>query len=128
MQSEQFGKSRERRGDPVLGSMIRARRQELNLSQRALGEAVDRDRSHIANVESGRDWPGTKMLAGMATKLGLSLDKLLKSKPPGTEGTYSLTVTEAEADLVFASRGYSEDEINGLTKILLRGNSIPKQS
>lgn len=115
-------------GDPRLGALIRARRDELGFSQEELAEAVERSRSHVANVELGRDPAGAKMLAGMAKKLGISLDTLMNSAPPGTPGTYTLTVTEEEANWLIAMRGLEPDEREPLTKIILRSGRSPKQS
>lgn len=128
MQAQKTGRAERAQGDPVLGAMIRAKREELKLSQSKLGEAVGKSRSHVANIEAGRDGAGARMLADMAKTLGLSLDRLMNSQPAGTPGTFTVTVTEDEADLLIATRGHPVDEIKSLAKMLLRGNQSPKQS
>jgi transcriptional regulator with XRE-family HTH domain len=128
MRTETKSRAPRATGDPIVGAIIRKKRETLGLSQDDLAEAVDRSRSHVANIEAGRDSAGAKMLAGMAKRLGLSLDVLMQSAPEGTPGTYTITVTEEEANLIIAARGVSPDERDTLTRMMLRGSREPKQS
>lgn len=114
------------RPDPRIGAAIKAKRTMLRLSQRKLGEAIGRSRSHISNVERGEDGAGAEMLVKISKELDISLDELLKSPSPGTPGTHTITVTEEEIGVVVAIRGLPEDLRAPIIKTLLRAGADPK--
>jgi transcriptional regulator with XRE-family HTH domain len=62
----------------MLGSSIRDRRQSLGLSQEALAEAADFDRTYISLLERGRRNPSFSNLCRLAVALDTTPSKLLQ--------------------------------------------------
>lgn len=62
----------------LLGAAIRDRRQSLNLSQEALAEAADFDRTYISLLERGRRNPSLSNLCRLAVALNTTPSKLLQ--------------------------------------------------
>lgn len=60
------------------GRAVRARRRELDLSQRELAVKVDLGRTSIANIEAGRSAPSVQHLLNMATVLNMDPLELLR--------------------------------------------------
>lgn len=92
-------------GDPVLGTRIRKRRQQLRLTQKQLGELVGADESSVINWESGRHYPRRK-LGALEAVLG-SLD--------GDDGDL-----DALPDAVRNARGLTERQKQALLRLLER--------
>ena len=62
----------------LLGAAIRDRRQSLNLSQEALAEAADFDRTYISLLERGQRNPSLSNLCRLAVALNTTPSKLLQ--------------------------------------------------
>jgi transcriptional regulator with XRE-family HTH domain len=62
----------------LLGSAIRDRRQNLNLSQEGLAEAADFDRTYISLLERGQRNPSFSNLCRLAAALNTTPSKLLQ--------------------------------------------------
>ncbi len=60
-----------------LGELLRARREGLRLTQRALALKVGVEASYIALIEGGRRKPSLKLVAKIADTLGLDRQELL---------------------------------------------------
>ncbi len=65
----------------LLGKRIRARREELGLSQEQLADMASMDRTYVGGIERGERNPSLKNLARLASALQLSLSKLLEGVP-----------------------------------------------
>jgi transcriptional regulator with XRE-family HTH domain len=66
----------------TLGTTIRDRRLELELSQEELGKICKLDRTYISGVENGRRNPTMSCVDGIARSLGLTLaDLVLLAQP-----------------------------------------------
>lgn len=61
----------------VLGDRIRQRRLELQITQEALAEAIDKDQKQIWKYESGRNTPSATVLGQIADELETTTDWLL---------------------------------------------------
>ena len=61
-----------------LGAAIKERRQAKNLSQEALAEIADFDRTYISLLERGERNPSFTNLCRVATSLGVTPSELLK--------------------------------------------------
>ena len=61
-----------------VGSQIKQRRTELNMSQEALAEKIGVSRSAISNWEIERNYPDLQVIVTLSDILDISLDKLLK--------------------------------------------------
>lgn len=59
-----------------VGSAIRAIRLEAELSQEALAERADLDRTYVSGVERNRRNPTLASLQALCTALGIDLDEL----------------------------------------------------
>lgn len=66
-------------GSDTLASLVAARRAELGLSLRGLGERSGVHYSHLSKVESGQDGLGLNGLAGLSVGLELPLSELLQA-------------------------------------------------
>ena len=62
----------------VIGERLKARRNELGITQAQLSYSCDTDPSYIRKVESGKVNISIKNLAEMADSLNISLSELLK--------------------------------------------------
>jgi len=63
-------------GDIELGRKIAARREELGMSRKQLGEATSLSYPYIAQIETGYRLPSTKHQVILSKVLGMSLDEL----------------------------------------------------
>ena len=61
------------------GAAVRARREELDLSQEDLGFRSDLDRTYISGIERGVRNPTLKTVGRLAKALGTRASKLLSS-------------------------------------------------
>lgn len=61
-----------------IGTIIKKRRQHLNLSKEELAQRLNVSRSAISNWEIGRNYPDIQTLVQLSDELNLSLDQLLK--------------------------------------------------
>jgi transcriptional regulator with XRE-family HTH domain len=64
-----------------LGAVIRERRKAKNLSQEALAEIADFDRTYISLLERGARNPSFTNLCRVAAALGVTPSELLKGIP-----------------------------------------------
>lgn len=68
----------------LLGATIRDRRQSMNLSQEALAEVANFDRTYISLLERGQRNPSFSNLCRIAAALGTTPSKLLQGIEYGT--------------------------------------------
>ncbi len=61
----------------IIGSMIRAKRKELHLTQAELAEMIDSDAYYISRIETGKQRPGSKFLVALSNALDLPVDYFL---------------------------------------------------
>lgn len=61
-----------------IGSKIKQRRTELNMSQEALAEKIGVSRSAVSNWESERNYPDLQIIVSLSEILDIPLDSLLK--------------------------------------------------
>lgn len=64
----------------ILGERVRARRQELGLSQEQLSEKAGLDRTYVSSLESGRRNPAFSTLLKLASALEIDLSELFREK------------------------------------------------
>lgn len=60
-----------------IGSIIRAKRKELNLTQAQLAELIGSDEYYISAIETGKRNPGSKFLVSLSNSLSIPIDALL---------------------------------------------------
>jgi transcriptional regulator with XRE-family HTH domain len=78
-----------------LGEFLKARREALGLTQRALAQKLGVEASHVAFIESGRRKPSLKLVARIADTLGLDSQELLVLAHP--EAKALLTTSQPES-------------------------------
>jgi len=62
----------------VLAANVRQLRHEKGLSQEALADVADINRTYISKLESGATWAGLQIIAKLAGVLGVAPADLLK--------------------------------------------------
>lgn len=62
----------------ALGEIIRARRQELEMSQEAVALAADTDQARISRIETRGESPSTELLQRIARGLGWTGTELMR--------------------------------------------------
>jgi len=62
------------------GEKLRALREQQNISQRALSQALEVDQRHISRMERGERAPSAAMLLKVATFFEVSADVLLRDE------------------------------------------------
>lgn len=67
-----------------IGRNLRELRQARGLSQDAMGAVIGIERSTLAGIETGRDYPSVPALIRIARALGVSLDDLCRDIPERT--------------------------------------------
>lgn len=60
-----------------IGSIIRAKRKELKLTQAQLAELIGSDEYYISAIETGKRKPGSKFLVSLSNSLSIPIDSLL---------------------------------------------------
>ena len=65
----------------ALGKRIKQLREEKNISQTALGNMCDIERSNMNRIEAGNTNPSSYLLYLLAEKLGVEASELLNFKP-----------------------------------------------
>ena len=60
-----------------IGAQIKTRRQELNMTQEMLANALHVGRTTVSNWEIGRNYPDLQLIVSISNVLNLSLDTLL---------------------------------------------------
>lgn len=60
-----------------IGSIIRLKRKELNLTQAQLAELIGSDEYYISAIETGKRKPGSKFLISLSNSLSIPIDSLL---------------------------------------------------
>lgn len=60
-----------------IGSIIRAKRKELKLTQAQLAELIGSDEYYISAIETGKRKPGSKFLISLSNSLSIPIDSLL---------------------------------------------------
>lgn len=60
-----------------IGSLIRAKRKELKLTQAQLAELIGSDEYYISAIETGKRNPGSKFLVSLSNSLSIPIDSLL---------------------------------------------------
>ena len=102
---------------PILGQRIRTLREHAGMTQADLGAAIGVSRTHVTNIERGKDYPGRELLLALATQFSVSLDWL--SGGPGDDRPAKAT-NEREAMMLFAFRKLPEEEAGALLNLLLK--------
>lgn len=92
---------------------IRARRKELGLTQKELGDLVGCNESTISQYESGKRWPQQEMLLKLAEALHMSVSEM-------TGDSMSLSLTPLQRQLVDATDGLSDDDLRALINVAKR--------
>ncbi|MDD2862580.1 MAG: helix-turn-helix transcriptional regulator [Acidiphilium sp.] len=100
-----------------IGSVIRDLRKEKKLAQAVVAEAVGISRSHLTNIERGKDLPGRETLMAIANFFEVSLDVLAAAQ--GRAGGSSKAETESEAILLGAFRSLPKKEAESVIRMLL---------
>lgn len=79
-----------------IGSIIRAKRKELKLTQAQLAELIGSDEYYISAIETGKRNPGSKFLVSLSNSLSIPIDSLL-----GIESNFVLheEITDLEEKL-----------------------------
>ncbi len=77
-----------------LGQRIRKRRQDLEITQRQLAEALGVTPQHISAVEQDKRTPSLPSLAKLAEELGVTVDYLMTGK----EGVITDIIPAIKAD------------------------------
>ena len=65
-----------------VGERIRARREELGLTQAQLADELGVTHQHVSGIESGISAPSLDLLVRIARRLGVSTDYLLTGESP----------------------------------------------
>ena len=60
-----------------IGTQIKMRRQELNMTQEMLAKELNVGRTTVSNWESGRNYPDLQLIVSISNVLNISLDTLL---------------------------------------------------
>ena len=76
------------------GRRIRKRRQELELTQQELAQALGLTSQHISAIEQDKRTPSLSSLSKLAQELGVTVDFLLK----GEQGVVVDTIPAIKAD------------------------------
>ncbi len=82
-----------------IGSKIKQRRTELNMSQEALSEKIGVSRSAIANWESERNYPDLQIIVSLSEILDIPLDSLLKDDSEVVEKIATDTIQRKKLSL-----------------------------
>jgi transcriptional regulator with XRE-family HTH domain len=69
-----------------LGQLIKQKRKELAVTQRALAEKLGVEPSHVAYLESGQRKPSLMLMAGLEATLGISKQKIFLLAHPEAAG------------------------------------------
>lgn len=72
----------------IIGSRIRKKRLEHNLSQERLAELCDVGTTHISHIETGNCIPSLKVFITILNSLSCSADELLCDELQNAEHTY----------------------------------------
>lgn len=65
----------------VFAANLRRLRHNAGLSQEALADQADINRTYISKLESGVTWAGLEIIVKLASELGAAPDELLKPLP-----------------------------------------------
>ena len=82
-----------------IGSKIKQRRTELNMSQEALSEKIGVSRSAVANWESERNYPDLQIIVSLSEILDIPLDSLLKDDSEVVEKIATDTIQRKKLSL-----------------------------
>lgn len=66
----------------TVGANVRSLRDQLNLTQDALADALGYSRSRLASIETGAQGPGITFLLAAADFFKVSMDRLISRVPP----------------------------------------------
>lgn len=77
-----------------IGSRIRKRRQELELTQQDLAKALGITSQHISAIEQDKRTPSLSSLGRLSEELGVSVDYIVSGK----EGIITETIPAIKAD------------------------------
>jgi transcriptional regulator with XRE-family HTH domain len=69
-----------------LGQLIKQKRKELAITQRALAEQLGVEPSHVAYLESGQRKPSLMLMAGLEAALGISRQQIFLLAHPEAAG------------------------------------------
>lgn len=82
----------------TIGSKIRKRRKELNISQEKLAEFCDVGTTHISHIETGNCIPSLKVFISILNALDITADALLCDELNSTQQTYINDLSEMLED------------------------------
>ncbi len=100
------------------GNILRTLREGRNLAQVTVADAVGISRSHLTNIERGKDNPGREVLVALARYYDVSLDFLAAAQ--GSVGTaHAAAANEKEAMLLGAYRSLPAKEADSVLQMLL---------
>src|ERR1700685_795867 len=89
------------------GSVIRARRRQLNLTQQELARRIRTSVPYIGHLETGKRHPSEKLVTKLAEVLGLDLRELFFLANPGTKRLIS---RNQESNATSAWNAFCQDE------------------
>lgn len=102
-----------------LGNRLRTLREERGEDQAVVAEAAGISRSHLANIERGRDRPGRQTMMMIANHYGVSLDWLTADEGEQQSVDKARAANENEALLLYAFRQLPPDEAQSILKLLM---------
>ncbi|MCJ8352723.1 helix-turn-helix domain-containing protein [Novacetimonas hansenii] len=102
-----------------LGHRLRELRRKRALPQIEVATAVGISRSHLAEIEGGKD-PGFRTFCDLADFFGVSLDFLSRGDAPHRQDIGETVVEADELTLIRFWRGLSAEEKRLLLSLLVR--------
>ena len=81
-----------------IGTKIRKRRKELNISQEKLAELCDVGTTHISHIETGNCIPSLKVFINILNTLNINADSLLCDELNNTQQIYIHDLSELLQD------------------------------
>jgi transcriptional regulator with XRE-family HTH domain len=103
--------------DDTLGLRLKNLRMERGETQAIVSAATGISRSHLANIEGGRDTPGWGTAVALAAYFGCSLDWLASVADQIQPGSATVA-NENEALLLHLFRALPRDEADAILKLL----------
>lgn len=104
----------------TIGSIIKSKRKELNLTQAQLAELINSDEYYISSIETGRRKPGRKILISLSNALHIPTDVLLGIE---SDIVFHETVSELEKKLLQLSNEDKELVLNIINQLIDRLSS-----
>lgn len=99
-----------------MGDRVRTLREQGGLTQADLSAAVGTSRTHLTNIERGKDLPGRELLVALSDYFGVSLDWLSQAKG---DPRPACALNQDEALLLYAFRQLPEPEAKAMLSYML---------